>query len=321
MLEQAKRVLEIEANAIAGLISRLDEHFIQAVELLYACQGRVVVSGMGKSGLIGKKISATLSSTGTPSFFLHPAEGRHGDLGMVSKQDAVILLSNSGETQEIIELLPPLKRLNIPLICFTGNSRSTLAQGSDVVIDVSVKEEACPLNLAPTASTTATLAMGDALAITLLTKRGFRAEDFALFHPGGNLGRRLLLRVEDVMHSGSQIPMVFEEAGMKEALMEITSKKLGITTVTDREGRLQGVITDGDLRRWLEQVEQGKDLFKKSAGEVMTKNPKVIQREALAAQAVHIMEKCSITALVIVNSEGKVVGIVHLHDLLKQGVV
>jgi arabinose-5-phosphate isomerase len=240
---------------------------------------------------------------------------------MVSKQDAMILLSNSGETEEIIELLPPLKRLNIPLICFTGNPRSTLAKGSDVTIDVSVKEEACPLNLAPTASTTATLAMGDALAIALLTKRGFKAEDFALFHPGGSLGRRLLLRVEDVMHSGSQIPRVYEETLMKEALMEITSKKLGITTVTDREGELRGVITDGDLRRWLEQIEQGKELFEKRAGEVMTKNPKVIQQEILAAQAVHIMEKYSITALVVVNSERKIVGIVHLHDLLKQGVV
>ncbi len=321
VIQQAKKVLEIEAQAVSGLIPRLGNEFVQAVDLLYSTKGRVFITGMGKSGHIGQKISATLSSTGTPTFFIHPGEGKHGDLGMISRNDTVVILSNSGETEEIIDLLPFFNRFNISLICITGDPRSTLAKGSQVVIDVSVKEEACPLNLAPTASSTATLAMGDAIAVALLLKRGFKEEDFALFHPGGKLGRRLLLRVEDVMHAGEQIPQVGEESSMKDALMEITTKKLGMTTVLDSEGSLSGIITDGDLRRWLERAESSQEIFKQKAKEVMTKNPKKIQPHSLAAQAVLKMEKHAITSLVVLNSDQKVLGIVHLHDLLKRGVV
>ncbi|HEX9757277.1 MAG TPA: KpsF/GutQ family sugar-phosphate isomerase [Nitrospiria bacterium] len=320
LIRQAQRVLEIEAQAISGLLPRLGNEFIQAVNLLYSCQGKVVVTGMGKSGHIGQKISATLSSTGTPTFFLHPGEGKHGDLGMVTRQDVMIIISNSGETEEIIDLLPFFKRLNVSLISLTGKPQSTIGKVSQVVIDVSVKEEACPLQLAPTASTTATLAMGDALAIVLLQKRGFKEQDFALFHPGGILGRRLLLKVEDVMHTGEQIPRVFENAPMKDALMEITSKKLGVTTVTSPSGEFKGIITDGDLRRWLERIDHGQELFNQKAKDIMTQNPKTIDRDALAAQAVLLMEKFSITSLIIVVG-GKALGIVHLHDLLKRGVV
>jgi len=321
VIQQAQRVLEIEARAISALSSRLDNSFAQAVELLFTCKGKVVVTGMGKSGWIGRKISSTFSSTGSPTYFLHPGEGRHGDLGMVQREDRVLIISNSGETEEIIDLLPFFKRYNHQMICLTGKTLSTLAKGSQVVIDVSVKEEACPLNLAPTASTTATLAIGDALAVSLLLKRGFKEEDFALIHPGGSLGRRLLLKVEDMMHGQSQIPMVYEDASMKDALVEITSKKLGVTTVVDSQGCLKGIITDGDLRRWLEKTEQGMDIFNNKAKDVMTKNPKTIQPEAIAAKAVHLMEQFSITSLVVLNSEQKIKGIVHLHDLLKKGVL
>jgi len=318
-IEQGKRVLRIEAQAILDLVQRLDKRFTQAVELMYRCTGKVVVTGMGKSGLIGKKIAATLASTGTPALFLHSAEGIHGDLGILSRGDVVITISNSGETEEIIKLLPTIKRLNVQLVSLTGNTKSTLAKNSDVVIDIGVKEEACSLGLAPTASTTATLAMGDALAIALLEKRGFKEEDFAAFHPGGILGRRLLLKVEDVMHSGNEIPRVLEETPMKDVIMEMTSKKLGMTTVTDSSGHLRGVITDGDLRRLLER--RLPDLLKMLAKQVMTPQPKVIQRHALAAEAVQRMEAHAITALVVVSSAGILEGVVHLHDLLKIGVV
>ncbi len=318
-IEQGKRVLRIEAQAILDLVQRLDRRFTQAVELMYRCTGKVVVTGMGKSGLIGKKIAATLASTGTPALFLHSAEGVHGDLGMLSRGDVVIAISNSGETEEIIKLLPAIKRLNVKLISLTGNPKSTLSKNSDVVMDVSVREEACSLGLAPTASTTATLAMGDALAIALLEKRGFKEEDFAAFHPGGVLGRRLLLKVEDVMHSGKEIPRVLEETPMKDVIMEMTSKKLGMTTVADSSGHLRGVITDGDLRRLMER--QLPDLLRMVAKQVMTPQPKVIHRSALAAEAVQRMEAHAITALVVVNSAGFIEGVVHLHDLLKIGVV
>jgi arabinose-5-phosphate isomerase len=318
-IEQGKRVLRIEAQAILDLIQRLDERFTQAVELMHRCTGKVVVTGMGKSGLIGKKITATLASTGTPALFLHSAEGIHGDLGMLSRGDVVIAISNSGETEEIIKLLPAIKRLNVKLISLIGNTKSTLAKNSDVVMDVSVKEEACSLGLAPTASTTATLAMGDALAIAVLEKRGFKEEDFAAFHPGGVLGRRLLLKVEDVMHSGKGIPSVSEETPMKDVIMEMTSKKMGMTTVTDSSGHLRGVITDGDLRRLLER--QLPDLLRMLAKQVMSPQPKVIHKSALAAEAVQRMEARTITALVVVNSDGIVEGVVHLHDLLTIGVV
>ncbi|HET6370171.1 MAG TPA: KpsF/GutQ family sugar-phosphate isomerase [Nitrospiria bacterium] len=322
IIDDGKRVLQIEADAIRALVDRMDERFERAVGICYACTGRIVVTGMGKSGLIAKKISATLASTGTTSFFLHPAEGIHGDLGMVSKEDVFIALSNSGETEEVVRLLPSIKRLNLQLISLTGNTRSTLAKMSDVALDVGVKEEACPLGLAPTASTTAALAMGDALSIALLQKRGFQREDYAVFHPGGALGKRLLLRVFEAMHRGEGIPVVHEETPMKEVILEITSKKLGVTTVQDERGRLIGVITDGDLRRLFQRFfERESQIFKLRAADVMTRGAKVIQKEALAAQAVQIMEKHSITSLVVIGQQERVEGIVHLHDLLKLGVV
>ena len=321
-IETGKRVLAIEAKAIEELIGRIDKRFAEAVDILHDSKGRVVVTGMGKSGLIGKKISATFASTGTPSFFLHPAEGIHGDIGMVMREDAVLMISNSGETGEIIALLPPFKRMNLRLICLTGRPLSTLAKNSDVVLDVSVKEEACPMNLVPTASTTVTLAMGDALAVALLEKRGFKEEDFALFHPGGQIGRRLLLTVGEVMHTGSDIPMVDEESTMKDVICVITSKKLGVTTVVDKDKRLAGIITDGDLRRLLErETGMGMNILTLRAKEVMTKNPKVLHKGALAVSAVQIMETYSITSLVILDNDRTVSGIVHLHDLLKKGIM
>jgi len=317
-IEHGKRVLEIEVRAIAGLLERLDHRFTEAVDLLYRCAGKVVVSGMGKSGLIGQKIAATLASTGTPAFFLHPAEGTHGDLGMLARRDALIAISNSGETEEVLKLLPFVKRLNIPVVAMTGRVQSTLAKNSEVVLDVSVGEEACPMGLAPTASTTATLAMGDALAIALLQKRGFREEDFAQFHPGGTLGRRLLLKVRDLMHGGDAVPRVTQQTSAREAILIMTTKKLGMTTVVDEAGRLLGVITDGDLRRFLER---GADLAKAKAWDLASKNPKTIGPDELAAGAVRIMEECSITSLVVLEESRQIVGVIHLHDLLKSGIV
>lgn len=316
-IQQGRRVLEIEARAIAGLIDRLDHRFAEAVELLYGCAGKVVVTGMGKSGLIGQKIAATLASTGTPAFFLHPAEGIHGDLGMLARRDALLAISNSGETEEVLKLLPFVKRLNIPVIAFTGRAQSTLAKNSEVVLDVSVGEEACPMGLAPTASTTATLAMGDALAIALLQKRGLKEEDFAQFHPGGTLGRRLLLKVRDLMHQGTAVPRIGQQAKAREAILEMTSKKLGMTTVVDGQERLLGIITDGDLRRFLEK---GTDLTKALAGDLASKNPKTIGPDDLAAKAVQIMEQYAITSLVVLEDDRRIAGVIHLHDLLKSGV-
>jgi arabinose-5-phosphate isomerase len=317
-IEHGKRVLEIEARAIANLIDRLDHRFSQAVDVLFACTGKVVVSGMGKSGLIGQKIAATLASTGTPAFFLHPAEGIHGDLGMLARHDTMIALSNSGETEEVLKLLPFVKRLNIPVIALTGKPLSTLAKNCDVLLDVSVSEEACPMGLAPTASTTATLAMGDALAIALLQKRGLGEEDFAQFHPGGTLGRRLLLRVKDLMHHGPAIPRVTHTATVHQSILEMTSKHLGMTTVLDDSGRLLGVITDGDLRRCLEK---GMDISTMTADTLMSRSPRTIDHDALAARAVQVMEEFSITSLVVLDEHGSVVGVLHLHDLLKSGIV
>ncbi len=321
-IEQAKKVLQIEADAVSRLIDRLDDGFDRAVDLILNCRGRVVVTGMGKSGHIGNKIAATLASTGTPALFLHPAEGVHGDLGMVTKGDIVIALSNSGETEELNRMLPSLKRIGIRIIALTGGIESTLAKNSDVVIDVGVKEEACPLGLAPTASTTATLAMGDALAVVLLDRRGFKAEDFACYHPGGSLGKRLLLRVRDVMHAGDAVPRVSEETLIKDAIYEISSKKMGITSVVNREGRLLGVISDGDLRRWMERTEKtGENLLAKKARDIMTRDPKMIGKDALAAEAVAVMEASSITCLIVPDAESRPEGVIHLHDLLKAGVV
>jgi arabinose-5-phosphate isomerase len=320
VVEKARRVLRIEAQSILDLAERVDDLFLQAIDILIHCKGKVVLMGMGKSGLVGRKIASTFASTGTPAFFLHPAEGVNGDFGMLAKEDAVIAISYSGETRELIEVLPLIKRYGNRLIALTGHSTSTLAKASDVHLDIHVTEEACPLGLAPTASTTTTLALGDALAVTLMEKRGFKAEDFARLHPGGALGKRLLLRVEDVMHSGDAFPMISEGASMKEAIFEITSKRLGVTGVVNRDGQLIGVITDGDLRRALERFE---DLLNRKAAEVMTKNPKWIERDALAAMAVQRMEEFSITSLFVFNSDGRrsPVGIIHLHDLLKAGVV
>ncbi len=319
ILAEAKRVIMVEAQAVAALAERLDASFQQSVELILASKGRVVVTGMGKSGLIGQKIASTMASTGTPAFFLHPAEGIHGDLGMIMTGDVVIAISNSGETDELLRILPSIKRLGAHLIAMSGNPDSTLAKAGDLFLDVSVKEEACPLGLAPTASTTATLAMGDALAVALLVERGFKAEDFAIFHPGGSLGKKLLLRVEDMMHSGSAIPLVTEGTLMKEALFEITAKGLGITGVTDTEGTLLGVITDGDLRRALER---GEDILQATAGQLMKRGAKRIVRRELAAAALQIMERFSITSLFVFENEQDQApcGVIHLHDLLKAGI-
>jgi arabinose-5-phosphate isomerase len=318
IIQSGIKVLQIEAEALGRLIARIDQRFVDAVNALHRCEGRVVVSGMGKSGIIGKKISATLASTGTPSFFLHPAEGLHGDIGMISRGDVLLAISNSGETEELIKILPSIKRLGLFLISMTGNSKSALARESDVTLDISVKEEAGAMGIVPTASTTATLAMGDALAVALFELRGIKEADFAFFHPGGMLGRRLLLRVKDVMHRGDDIPVVKEEASFKDALFEMTRKKMGMTTVTDGNGKLTGVITDGDLRRLLEKEEQ---VFRKKAKELMSKKPKMIDENALAAKAVQVMESFSITVLPVTGENGEMTGVIHLHDLLKIGVV
>ena len=313
-----KRVLDIEARAVQSLIGRIDEKFAKAVELLAQCKGKVVVSGMGKSGLIGQKIAATLASTGTSSFFLHPAEGVHGDLGMLARRDALIAISNSGETQELLQLLPYVERLGIPVIGLTGRMNSTLAKHCDVALDVSVAEEACPMGLAPTASTTATLALGDALAVVLLQKRGFKEEDFAQFHPGGTLGRRLLIKVKDLMHTGLNLPQVEESVAGTAAILEMTAKKLGMTTVVNPAGRLAGVITDGDLRRF---IQRGGDLVRATAKELASRNPKTIAPDDLAAKAVEMMERFSITTLVVSEDGETIRGVIHLHDLLKNGIV
>ena len=317
-LDVGRRVLDIEARAVQALLQRLDGVFSEAVDLLYRCKGKVVVSGMGKSGLIGQKIAATMASTGTPSFFLHPAEGLHGDLGMLARRDVTIAISNSGETQEILQLLPYMERMGIPVVAIVGRKGSTLAKNSAVVLDVSVAEEACPMGLAPTASTTVALAMGDALAVALLEKRGFKEQDFAQFHPGGTLGRRLLVKVRDLMHKGQEMPQVRETVLASEAILEMSAKKLGMTTVVDRAGALLGIITDGDLRRFLQE---GGDFSKITAGTMASRHPKVIGPDELAAKAVEMMERYAITTLVVADSAKGIVGVVHLHDLLKHGIV
>lgn len=319
ILERARDVLTIESNGILSVIESLDDRFVRAVDLLRRCRGKVVVTGLGKSGLICRKIAATLASTGTPSFFLHAGDGVHGDLGMVMKGDVILAVSKSGETEEILKLIPHFKLNGLTMIAMTGNPDSTLAQAADLVLEVGVKEEACPLGLAPTASTTAALAMGDALAVVLLEQNGFKEEDFASRHPGGVLGRKLLLRVEDLMHRGDQIPLVKEETPMKDALFEITSKRLGVTGVVDRKGKLVGVITDGDLRRGLEKE---RNIFQLTAKDLMTRDPKTILGQALAAEAVTVMEQYPITSLFVLdNKHQKLQGIIHIHDLIKAGIV
>jgi arabinose-5-phosphate isomerase len=314
----AERVLRIEAEAILGLIPKLDERFERAVELLRGCGGRVIVTGMGKSGLIGRKIAATLASTGTPAHFLHPAEGVHGDLGMVARGDVVLALSNSGETDEALAILPPLKRLGVPIVLLTGNPTSSLARQCEVVLDVSVAEEACPMNLTPTSSTTAALAVGDALAMVLLELRGFRPEDYAALHPRGSLGWRALFRVADLMLTGDAVPVVPENTPLREVIVEMTQKRKGMTTVIDGAGRLAGVVTDGDLRR-LHLT--GKPIDDLSAGQVASAEPKTIRAEELASKALEVMETWQITSLVIVDEARRPVGLIHLHDILRAKIV
>ncbi|MGB2645816.1 MAG: KpsF/GutQ family sugar-phosphate isomerase [Candidatus Acidiferrum sp.] len=311
-LDTARRVLKIEAQAIQDVFSRLDATFEKAVDILFACKGRVAVTGMGKSGLVGRKISATLSSTGTPSFFLHPADALHGDLGMLARGDAMLAVSYGGETEEIIQLLEALKRLEAPLITLTGKIQSTLAKASDVALDVSVREEACSLNLAPTASTTVAMAVGDAMAVSLLERRGFQPEDFAELHPAGRLGTKLL-RVENKMHSGTALPRVAVNTPMPDAIHEMSSKGLGMTTVLEADGRLAGILTDGDLRRLMEK-HRGATL-EMTAGTAMTRHPQTIGPHVLASEALNLMEKRKITSVVVVDESKKVIGVVHLHDL------
>jgi arabinose-5-phosphate isomerase len=310
----AERVLRLEAEAILGLIPRLDGEFERAVDTLRACRGRVIVTGMGKSGLIGRKIAATLASTGTPAYYLHPAEGLHGDLGMVARGDVMVALSNSGETDEVLAIVPALQRLGIPIVLLTGHPRSTLARQCEVVLDVSVPAEACPMNLAPTSSTTAALAMGDALAVALLERRGLRPEDFAALHPGGMLGRRALVRVRDLMHVGEELPVTAAAQGLGQAIREMTRARLGMTTVVDGDGRLLGIITDGDLRRL--HLRPG-PITELTAIEVATREPKLIDADDLAARALEVMERFAITSLVIVDGGQRPVGVIHLHDILR----
>ncbi|WP_133130080.1 KpsF/GutQ family sugar-phosphate isomerase [Legionella yabuuchiae] len=310
-------VIESEASAVFELTQRIDEHFERACELMLSCTGRVVVTGMGKSGHIGNKIAATLASTGTPAFFMHPGEASHGDLGMITRQDVVIAISNSGNTAEIVLLLPLLKRLEVPLIVLSGNPDSVLAKAANVSIDLSIKSEACPLGLAPTTSTTVSLVMGDALAIALLQARGFTAEDFALSHPSGTLGKRLLLRVDEISHKGDELPVISEQVTVAEALIEVTAKKLGMTCVTDEQGYLCGVYTDGDVRRTLTKQ---LDINTTRLTDVMTRSCRTIQPDFLAAEALAIMQKYSITSLVIVTEDNRPYGVIHLHDLLNAGV-
>ena len=314
----AERVLRLEAEAILGLIPKLDARFDRAVELLHRCSGRVIVTGMGKSGLIGRKIAATLASTGTPAYFLHPAEGVHGDIGMVARGDVVLALSNSGETDEILAIVPLLKRFGVPIVLLTGSPTSPLARQCEVVLDVSVAEEACPMNLAPTSSTTAALATGDALAMVLLELRGLRPEDYAALHPRGPLGWRALFRVSDLMLTGDAMPVVADGTPMREVIVEMTRKRKGITSVVDAAGRLVGVVTDGDLRRlYLRDT----PIDALTAGEVATREAKTIRADDLAAKALEVMETWQITSLVIVDEEGRPVGLIHMHDILKAKIV
>ena len=311
-LALARRVLRIEADAIAGLIERLDERFEKAVELLHDCKGRVVVSGLGKSGLIGRKMAATLASTGTPSLFLHAADALHGDLGVMAAGDVLLAVSSSGETEEMIELIEPARRIGVQIVAMTSNPRSTLAGASDVVLDIAVKEEACSLNLAPTASTAAALAMGDALAIAVHDRRGFKEEDFAALHPGGRLGKKLR-RLESLIHTGDDLPCVLPETRMPDVIYEMSRKGLGLTAVTQPDGKLLGIITDGDLRRVMQRRQE--NVLNLTAADCMTKNPKTMRRTELAASALRLMEEKKITSVLVVDAAGRLEGVVHLHDL------
>lgn len=318
LIDSAKRTISLEQDAITSLLARIDDTFVKACELILACKGRVVVVGMGKSGHIGHKIAATLASTGTPAFFVHPAEASHGDMGMITTDDVVLALSNSGTTNEIVTLLPLIKRLGITLISMTGNPESTLATAAQVNLDTQVEQEACPLNLAPTSSTTVTLVLGDALAIALLEARGFTPEDFAFSHPGGALGRRLLLKVEHVMHSGDELPAVARGASLRETLLEMTQKGLGMTLILAPDQTLAGIFTDGDLRRALDK---GIDVREANIDELMTHGGKVARPDMLAAEALKIMEDHKISSLPVVNEHNQAIGALNMHDLLRAGVM
>ncbi len=320
-IEVAKNVLKIEGEAVLSLIDRIEDSFENAINTIKNCTGRVIVTGMGKSGLISQKISATLSSTGTPAHFMHPAEASHGDLGMVTKDDIILAISNSGETYELIQIIPAFKRMGVKIIAMIGRQNSSLTQSADIYIDTSVEQEADTLELAPTASTTATLAMGDALAIALLENRGFKAEEFALLHPGGNLGKRLLLTVKEIMHTGDQIPLIQETSPMSEALLLMTEKGLGMTGVIDANGILSGIITDGDIRRGLEN--SGNQIFNETSGSIQTKDYKWVEESTLAVSALEVMEDHNITSLLVFSDEKKDIpdGIIHIHDILKTGIL
>jgi len=318
LLARGRRVLETEIVALTAVQQRLQDSFVKACQILHACKGRVVVSGMGKSGHIGNKIAATLASTGTPAFFLHPAEAGHGDIGMITADDVLLALSNSGETPELLTILPAVKRLGIPIVVMTGAPASTLAKAATVVLDVSVPEEACPHNLAPTASTTAALAMGDALAVAILEARGFTPEDFARSHPGGTLGRKLLLRIEDVMRTVEQIPMVGPDSSLRDGLIEMSRKGLGMTAIVDGEGKVLGIFTDGDLRRTLDR---DPDLRGKKMADVMSRNPKTVTADMLAAEAVRLLEASRITQLLVVDERDVLIGALNIHDLFRAGVM
>ncbi|OGU31276.1 MAG: D-arabinose 5-phosphate isomerase [Ignavibacteria bacterium GWA2_35_9] len=316
MIKKGKEVVRIETNAISDLTNSIDDEFVKALQILYECKGRVVLTGMGKSGLIARKIVATLNSTGTASIYLHPTDALHGDLGMVRKEDVVIMISKSGATEELANLIPMLKRLNVKLIAMAGNKDSRLRAECDVLLNISVKEEACPFDLAPTSSSTAALVMGDALAVVLLQMREFTEEDFAVLHPGGSLGKRLSLSIKEIMHKGDSIPVVNEDASIKDVIFEISSKRLGTTTVVDKNGCLAGVVTDGDLRRLLEKTMDIKSL---KAKDIMTRNPKVMKDHYLASFALQTMENFKITTLIIIDDLSIPAGIIHLHDLVNLG--
>ena len=317
-IEAGKRTVAIESQAVSALQTRIDQQFVKACEIILACQGRVIVTGMGKSGHIGGKMAATFASTGTPAFFVHPGEASHGDLGMVTKNDVVIAISNSGSSAEVLTLIPLFKRMQINIISMTGNPNSPLAQAADVNLDISIKEEACPLDLAPTSSTTVTLVMGDALAVALLEARGFTKEEFAFSHPGGALGRRLLIRASDLMHSGTELPKVSPDSLLSSALVEMTRTGFGMTTIVDSNDQLIGVFTDGDLRR---NVDQGINLATATMAQVMNKKPKAIKASLLAAEALNVMEQRKITALVVEDDNNHPVGLLHMHDILRAGIV
>jgi len=316
IISTGKDVVKNEAEAVAALIDRIDDRFRAAVEVLLACRGRVIITGMGKSGIIASKIASTMTSTGTAAFFLHPAEGMHGDLGAVLKDDAVICISKSGNTEELLRIMPMFKRQGVPIIAIVGNMNSEIARRSDIVLDVSIQEEACPFNLVPSSSTTATLVMGDALALTLFQERGFSIEDFAMYHPGGNIGKNLLLKVDDVMRTGDDVPAVSEETVLPHAILTITSKRLGATCVLDSNGQLCGIITDGDLRRLLEQSH---DVWHLKARDVMSRHPICVPAGILAAKAMNVMEDHSVNVLIVLDGDQKIAGMVHVHDLIKAG--